>query len=121
MPQCGALIGKATLRHRKMSPNLVSFERPAWSTGILIPASFLCGIFSAIFIAWGGKKTKRTEKVEEKLRAVLATEKSQPIPSASPGSPGRSVRGTRQDTGNDELILKTAIDEHMTVPTAEKG
>jgi len=52
--------------------SLNRFQRPAWSTGILIPASFLCGIFSAVFIARGGKKTKRTQKVEERLRAVLA-------------------------------------------------
>ncbi|KAJ7173013.1 hypothetical protein C8R43DRAFT_679060 [Mycena crocata] len=48
------------------------FHRPAWSTGILIPASFLCGILSAVFIAIGGNHTKRTEKVEERLRAALA-------------------------------------------------
>ncbi|KAJ7638918.1 hypothetical protein FB45DRAFT_740283 [Roridomyces roridus] len=30
------------------------FQRPAWTTGILIPASFLCGIFSAgVYRTWG--------------------------------------------------------------------
>lgn len=48
------------------------FQRPPWSTGTLIPASFLCGILSGVFIWKGGQKTKRSAKVEEKLRAVLA-------------------------------------------------
>ncbi|EPQ59465.1 hypothetical protein GLOTRDRAFT_70926 [Gloeophyllum trabeum ATCC 11539] len=49
------------------------FERPAWSTGILIPASFLCGIFSGVFIWRGGQKTRRTEEVQERLRVALST------------------------------------------------
>lgn len=48
------------------------FERPAWTTGSLIPASFLCGIISAILIWRGGKLTRRTEKIENTLRTALA-------------------------------------------------
>ncbi|KAG7449097.1 uncharacterized protein BT62DRAFT_963967 [Guyanagaster necrorhizus] len=48
------------------------FQRPAWTTGSLIPASFLCGIFSAVFIARGSAKTKRKREVEDRLRAALA-------------------------------------------------
>jgi len=48
------------------------FQRPPWSTGILIPASFLCGIIASVFIWRGGQKTKRTKQVEERLRLVLA-------------------------------------------------
>ncbi|TFK55975.1 hypothetical protein OE88DRAFT_1804760 [Heliocybe sulcata] len=58
------------------------FQRPAWSTGILIPASFLCGIFSGVFIWHGGQKTRRTEQVQERLRAALAAEDEH-----GPGSP----------------------------------
>jgi len=47
------------------------FQRPAWSTGILIPASFLCGIVAAVFIWRGGQKTKRTKQVAERLRLAL--------------------------------------------------
>jgi hypothetical protein len=47
------------------------FNRPAWTTGVLIPASFLCGILSAVFIARGGSKTKKTKEVEEILRNAL--------------------------------------------------
>lgn len=48
------------------------FERPAWTTGSLIPASFLCGIISAILIWRGGQRTRRTEKIENTLRTALA-------------------------------------------------
>lgn len=51
---------------------LFSFQRPAYSTGILIPASFLCGIAAAGLIWRGGQKTKRTKEVEERLRQALA-------------------------------------------------
>ena len=47
------------------------FQRPPWTTGSLIPLSFLCGIASAILIWRGGQKTKRTKEVREKLRKVL--------------------------------------------------
>lgn len=51
------------------------FDRPAWTTGTLIPASFLCGIFSAVFIWRGSQKTRRTKEVEERLRLALTLEK----------------------------------------------
>lgn len=47
------------------------YHRPAWSTGILIPASFLCGIFAAVFVWRGGQKTKKTQEVEGRLREAL--------------------------------------------------
>ena len=47
------------------------FERPPWTTGCLIPLSFLCGIASAVFIWRGGERTKRVEEVRERLRAAL--------------------------------------------------
>lgn len=47
------------------------YTRPAWTTGTLVPASFLCGIAAAVFIWYGGKKTKRTAEVEERLRSAL--------------------------------------------------
>ncbi|KAJ3789499.1 hypothetical protein GGU10DRAFT_260500 [Lentinula aff. detonsa] len=48
------------------------FERPAWSTGILIPLGFICGIGSAVVIALGSAKTKRTAEVEQRLKDALA-------------------------------------------------
>ncbi|KAL5508277.1 hypothetical protein ACEPAH_5896 [Sanghuangporus vaninii] len=50
------------------------FDRPAWSTGLLIPAAFLCGIAAAVLIWRGGAKTKRTKEIEEKLRLALRIE-----------------------------------------------
>ncbi|KAH9045533.1 hypothetical protein EDB85DRAFT_1907089 [Lactarius pseudohatsudake] len=53
------------------------FDRPAWTTGLLIPLAFGCGIASGVLIWRGGKKTKRTERVEERLRRVLQMDESQ--------------------------------------------
>ncbi|KAE8224583.1 hypothetical protein CF319_g2541 [Tilletia indica] len=47
-------------------------DRPAWTTGSLIPFSFLCGIGAGVLIARGSKKTKKTDEVEERLRAAFA-------------------------------------------------
>lgn len=49
-------------------------QRPAWSTGILIPASFLCGIGAGVLIWRGGVKTKKTAAVEDKLRQALGVD-----------------------------------------------
>jgi hypothetical protein len=53
------------------------FQRPAWTTSILILLAFTCGIISGVLIWRGGKKTKRTERVEERLRRVLEMDESQ--------------------------------------------
>ncbi|KAF8525324.1 hypothetical protein JB92DRAFT_1319962 [Gautieria morchelliformis] len=58
------------------------FQRPAWTTGTLIPASFLCGIIAAILIWRGGQKTKRTKAVEETLRTALEAEQQTGVPAA---------------------------------------
>jgi hypothetical protein len=47
------------------------FQRPAWTTSLFLPLAFICGILSGVFIWRGGKKTKRTERVEERLRRAL--------------------------------------------------
>ncbi|KAI0269105.1 hypothetical protein BC834DRAFT_1039699 [Gloeopeniophorella convolvens] len=52
------------------------FVRPAWVTSLLIPAAFGCGIASGVLIWKGGKKTKRTERVEERLRRALEMDDS---------------------------------------------
>ncbi|KAJ7368404.1 hypothetical protein DFH08DRAFT_831328 [Mycena albidolilacea] len=108
------------------------FQRPAWSTGILIPASFLCGIGAAVFIAIGGNHTKRVEKVKERLRAALAMEHpatngAQSDPDLRPN--GSSVDAEKKLTNGhsmqrnvSELGAETALDERMIVPPAnEKG
>jgi hypothetical protein len=52
-----------------------SFNRPAATTATLLPAAFLCGIFSAVYIWIGSKRTRRIEKVEERLRIALDMER----------------------------------------------
>jgi len=47
------------------------FQRPAWTTGSLIPASFMCALVAAYFIFKGNNKTKKTKEVEGKLREAL--------------------------------------------------
>jgi len=110
------------------------FERPPWSTGILIPASFLCGIVSAIFIWRGGKKTKRVEKVEQFLKDALAMEEKQRA--SNQGSPLFTPRSTTRlpssplanrpittgdtDTnGHGKRVIDSMVIESMIVPRHE--
>ncbi|KIM20418.1 hypothetical protein M408DRAFT_82027 [Serendipita vermifera MAFF 305830] len=51
------------------------FQRPPWTTGSLIPLSFLCGIAAGILIWKGGERSKKTEEVEQRLREALEAEK----------------------------------------------
>jgi len=61
---------------------LTMYTRPPWTTGSLVPASFLCGIAAAVLIWKGGQWTKKVEDVENKLRTALD------IPPPEPGSSG---------------------------------
>ncbi|KAJ7507925.1 hypothetical protein B0H11DRAFT_151014 [Mycena galericulata] len=109
--------------------SLDRFQRPAWSTGILIPASFLCGIGAAVFIAVGGNHTKRIEKVKDRLRAALAMEH----PAAYGGSESDTETRQNGSTGadaeklaertnrvSDEEEAEMALDERMVVPAANE-
>lgn len=121
-----------------------SFQRPAWSTGTLIPLSFLCGIGAAVFIAHGGKKTKRTREIEDKLRAVLAMERPRrsqqgnsnltedhedttvthganiapPTKAKASRTISPSLGDSEKPKGGEHDDLEIAVDEHMTVPSA---
>ncbi|KAH9899930.1 hypothetical protein C8Q73DRAFT_339831 [Cubamyces lactineus] len=50
------------------------FQRPAWTTGTTLPAAFVAGIVAGVLIYWGGRKTRRTKEVEERLRMALQME-----------------------------------------------
>ncbi|TBU45037.1 golgi-body localization protein domain-containing protein [Dichomitus squalens] len=50
------------------------FQRPAWTTGTTLPLSFLAGIAAGVLIYWGGRKTRRTQQVEDRLRLALDME-----------------------------------------------
>ncbi|TFL05874.1 hypothetical protein BDV98DRAFT_542085 [Pterulicium gracile] len=101
------------------------FERPAWSTGLLIPASFLCGIAAGIFIWRGGQKTRRREEIIEKLRAVLAMEFDQ---KKDDGLSSRNetpvpARVSEKETGSraalcpkEKVLPGEAVEERMVIP-----
>jgi len=59
------------------------FERPAWTTGTLIPASFLCGIVASGLIWKGSHQIRRTEKIESMLIRALDVEKEIRVPVVS--------------------------------------
>lgn len=95
---------------------LNSFERPAWSTGILIPCGFLSGIAAAFLVWRGGQKTKRVAEVEERLRAALAASDNVISQQKTEYPPRR--RYTRKMTNLSEGLEEPEIkiDEHMTIP-----
>jgi hypothetical protein len=78
------------------------FQRPAWSTSVLILLAFSAGIISGVLIWRGGKKTKRTERVEERLRRVLEMDESEHA--IAPDSVLARLQDTitRRTTGNKE-------------------
>ncbi|KNZ81532.1 hypothetical protein J132_00498 [Termitomyces sp. J132] len=93
------------------------FQRPAWSTGILIPCGFLSGIAAALLIWRGGQKSKRVAEVEERLRAALIAS-DDVIPQQQTGYPPQlryARRLTNVSEGLEEPEIR--IDEHMTIPT----
>ena len=134
---CGTMWGLNRWRAYLWSPPgdldcISRFQRPPWSTGILIPASFLCGIASAVLIWYGGKKTKRVEKVEEFLKAALAMEEKQRASnqgspafsprstSRLPASPLSSAPITSSDAGRGEKrVVDSMVVESMIVPKHE--
>ncbi|CAL1700809.1 unnamed protein product [Somion occarium] len=56
------------------------FRRPAWTTATTLPAAFVAGIAAGFYIYWGGRKTKRHEQVEERLRSALEMDDPPPNP-----------------------------------------
>lgn len=88
------------------------FQRPAWTTGTLIPVSFLCAIAASVLIWWGGKKTKRTEHVENRLRAALEGRGKKPTPSREasdnhyPAHPDTSAPGA---TNIPQIVVQEEV------------
>ncbi|KAF9534219.1 hypothetical protein CPB83DRAFT_843880 [Crepidotus variabilis] len=103
------------------------FERPPWTTGILIPGSFLCGIGAAVLIWRGGERTKRVEEVKERLRKALETshaEEPKPIIDdqlqESLATKPIDQTAKMDEKSNDPIHdPETIIDEQMTVPPVE--
>ncbi|KAG1768118.1 hypothetical protein EDD22DRAFT_257356 [Suillus occidentalis] len=98
------------------------FERPAWTTGSLIPASFLCGIISAVLIWRGGQLTRRTKKIENTLRTALAVGKCDgllhvPTANISPHSPNNLPKQTSITGTNDLNASSQKRDDSSTITT----
>lgn len=89
----------------------------------MIPASFLCGIFSGVFIWRGGAKTKRTQKVEEMLRAALEQAHAQggaPATLAPPLNEYINEYHTPATyVSNDPEKPETSVDEEMLIHPPE--
>lgn len=85
------------------------FQRPAWTTGSLIPASFLCGIAAGVLIWRGGNQTKKVKEVEERLREALDME--------SQGIGIAGYTGT-QPTGEEFAVVARPGEPVSSLPTS---
>ncbi|KAL9935817.1 hypothetical protein V8E36_005394 [Tilletia maclaganii] len=112
---CGVMWGYAT--HYK--------DRPAWTTGTLIPCSFLCGIGAGVLIARGGKKTKKTDEVEQRLRAAFAererayNERRRRIEEG--GDSDEDARDDEDSDAEDELYAKIAARAEASTSTSSSA
>ncbi|WVQ96361.1 hypothetical protein IAU59_003466 [Kwoniella sp. CBS 9459] len=95
-------------------------ERPAWTTGCLIPLSFLCGIGAALLTWQGSARTKKTPAVSQKLREALGV----PIAIAVPRTADRTVlthAGTNTAPATDVPLHKTESPNKPGCKTAGGG
>ncbi|KAI0650754.1 hypothetical protein C8Q79DRAFT_1006990 [Trametes meyenii] len=94
------------------------FARPAWTTGTTLPAAFVAGIVAGVLIYWGGRKTRRTEQVEERLRMALKMEHDRDASSAQQPSaadvPTITVQGTEEAAEGAERVPPAAPSEPKT-------
>lgn len=97
------------------------FQRPAWSTGILIPLGFLSGIGAALFIFLGTKKTKRTEEVEKRLKAALASDSSFKEHASNAPSNVTGLKTIAEISPNDEGQLEAEKSNEETVYPAKEA
>ncbi|VDB96951.1 unnamed protein product [Peniophora sp. CBMAI 1063] len=81
-------------------------QRPAWTTGCLIPCAFLCGIVSGVLIWRGGELTKRTKRVEELLRVALAAQQARHQDTSVPVEKGGVVTEMEMEERKPETIAE---------------
>ncbi|KAI0719613.1 golgi-body localization protein domain-containing protein [Cerioporus squamosus] len=80
------------------------FARPAWTTGTTLPAAFVAGIIAGVLIYWGGRKTRRTEQVTDRLRMALEMDRENTAPGdASSQSPDRVEEAEEGPNGDKNL------------------
>ncbi|KAI0068825.1 hypothetical protein BV25DRAFT_1874084 [Artomyces pyxidatus] len=99
------------------------FVRPAWTTIVLIFFAFGCGIGSGVLIWQGGKKTKRTERVEAALRKALELDDKAAVAKVRSREEGSTETARDVDARIEEKDAEPSlptpgiqIEEEMVVP-----
>lgn len=90
--KCGPPPGRITLKMGSLK------TRPPWTTGCLIPLGFLCAIGAGVIVWKGGQKTKKVEKVEEKLRGALGIVEEEDEVASDKGVSEKSAGRTRRSS-----------------------
>ncbi|KAI0750742.1 golgi-body localization protein domain-containing protein [Daedaleopsis nitida] len=80
------------------------FQRPAWTTATTLPAAFVAGIIAGVLIYWGGRKTRRTEQVKDRLRIALEMEHGGGAPKTP--FPPTGPPATEEASESPERMLK---------------
>ncbi len=99
--------------------SLNRFQRPAWTTATTLPACFVAGIAAGVYIWWGGKKTRRHEQVEERLRAALAMERPR-INVTAPQQSDENLGGGHESR-NEDIGLQETSTANSTPTIASQG
>ncbi|KAI5481126.1 hypothetical protein MNV49_005561 [Pseudohyphozyma bogoriensis] len=107
------------------------WERPAWTTGCLIPLSFGCGIAAAVIVWQVGVKTKRKAEVTAALWAILKadeekleakrkaiTEEKAAAKAAAKHNHSHSFLGGHHDEGGALVSHQNTVDTVGTAGTA---
>ncbi|KAI0723244.1 hypothetical protein C8Q76DRAFT_722203 [Earliella scabrosa] len=109
------------------------FQRPAWTTATTLPAAFVAGIIAGVLIYWGGKKTRRTEQVEDRLRIALEMERGSEHTTATATAPTTveeanecpekllQAPATEPSTDNVPQQLRKSAEDPAVETGAEKG
>ncbi len=109
-------MSAATPRNPSNNPFL-RFERPPWTTAVLIPGAFLCGIGAAVLIWRGGERTKRVGEVRERLQKALEGKHSfeTELKHAQTPMPEDPPEKSQVNPGDPDIT----IDEYETVPRVD--
>lgn len=103
---CGTMWGLSAYSDGRVLLRMGSLkERPPWTTGCLIPLSFLCGIAAGVIVWKGGQKTKKVAEVEEKLKGALGITE---IPEEGSNDGDEKHFDEEARTGTPKALLGTA-------------
>ncbi|KAI0081717.1 hypothetical protein K474DRAFT_1703572 [Panus rudis PR-1116 ss-1] len=76
------------------------YQRPDWTTATTLPLAFVSGIIAGVLIWWGGRKTRRHQQVEERLRTALA------LDSPNPNNANNAETNTNQDPSIPAVVVE---------------